>query len=257
LIDLHAHVLPGLDDGPAEIEGSLELLRAAAADGTRTIVATPHLRHDFPSVDVHELRERCEDLRAHIPADLEIELQSAAEVDIVWAQAASDEELRLASFGQQGTDLLVETPYGVLSDGFEGMLSPLIVQGYRIVLAHPELNVSLQRDPARLARLVDQGALVQLTGASLLRTDRRSRSRRLARVLISRGLAHVIASDTHSAGPFRPPGLSDAVEAAARLDPARASWMVGVAPAAILAGKPIPGAPPVRRPGLLRRLTRR
>src|SRR4051794_16406301 len=86
LIDLHAHVLPGLDDGPAEIEGSLELLRAAAADGTRTIAATPHLRHDFPSVDVHELRDRCEELRARMPPDIQIEVLSGAEVDIVWAQ---------------------------------------------------------------------------------------------------------------------------------------------------------------------------
>ena len=257
MIDLHAHVLPSLDDGPADIEGSFALLRGAAADGTRTIVATPHLRHDFPSVDVHDLGARCQDLRARMPADIEIELQPGAEVDVVWAQGASAEELRLASIGQRGKYLLVETPYGALSDGFEGMLSPLLVQGYGIVLAHPELNVSFQRDPERLARLVEWGALVQLTGGSLTRSDRRSRSRRLARLLVDRGLAHVIASDSHSGGPFRPPGLSAAVEAAGRVDAARAGWMVQDAPAAILAGEPLPAPPRAGRRGLLRRLVRR
>ncbi|MFN2617707.1 MAG: tyrosine-protein phosphatase [Thermoleophilaceae bacterium] len=259
MIDLHAHVLPGIDDGPPELEASIELLRAAAADGTRTIAATPHLRHDFPKVEVRDLAEGCRRVRDAMPPDVGIELVQAAEVDLVWSHGAGPEELRLASYAQRGHDLLVETPYGGLGENFETMLSRLRVQGYRVLLAHPELNASFQRDPGRLARLVAQGTLVQLTAASLTRPDRKSRSCRLARRLVEDGLAHVLASDSHSAGPFRPPGLSAAVLAAAQLDPGRAEWMVTEAPAAILAGEQLeqPSRGRLRGIGRLARLRRR
>jgi protein-tyrosine phosphatase len=259
MIDLHAHVLPGIDDGPRTLEESIALLRAAAADGTRTIAATPHLRHDFPKVDVGALSEGCERVRGALPAGVAIEVVSGAEIDLLWSHGAAPEELRLASYGQRGDDLLVETPYGALPENFEIMLSRLRVQGYRVLLAHPELNPSFQRDPGRLARLVAEGTIVQLTAASLTRPERGSRSRRLAHRLVEDGLAHVLASDSHSAGPFRPPGLSAAVRAAAELDPSRAEWMVTEAPAAILAGEPLQAPGRGRSRGLagLARLSRR
>ena len=256
MIDLHAHVLPGVDDGPPELRDSIALLEAAAADGTRTIAATPHLRHDFPAVVPPALAERCEQVRQATPEGLEIEVVSGAEVDLLWSHSAEPDELVLASYAQRGRDLLVETPYGVLPENFETMVSRLRVQGYRVLLAHPELNPSFQRDPGRLGRLVEQGTLIQLTAASLTRPERGSRARRLARRLVQDGLVHVLASDAHSAGPFRPPGLSAAVQAAAQLDPRRAEWMVTEAPAAILAGEQLE-APRSGRAGGLARLTRR
>ena len=65
-VDIHAHVLPGIDDGPADLDGSLAMSRSAAESGIATIVATPHLRSDFPAVRVDQLAERCEALRETI-----------------------------------------------------------------------------------------------------------------------------------------------------------------------------------------------
>ena len=257
MIDLHSHVLPGIDDGPGDIAGSIELARAAERDGVHTLAATPHLRADHPRVRLSELAGRCEDLNARLAeASVDLRVVAGGEVDALWAQAASDDELRLASYGQRGGDLLLETPYGPLPDGFEDLLFRLVLRGFRVLLAHPERNPTLQREPARLAEMVDRGALVQVTALSLARADRGSRSRRLALELVERGHAHVIASDSHSAE-WRAPELSAGVAAAAKVAPARAQWMVTDVPAAILAGDPLPDPPAERSRRGVRFLRRR
>jgi protein-tyrosine phosphatase len=242
VIDLHCHVLPGIDDGPRDVEESIALLTAAAASGVRVVAATPHLRSDHPGVVVSELAERCERLARRLPPEVDVELVPAAEVDPFLAQGAPDEVLRLASFGQRGSDLLVETPYGGLPPNFEELLFAITVRGFRILLAHPERSPDLQARPDRLEDLVRRGVLLQITAPALL-ARRRSPARRLAVALIERGLAHVLASDAHSPRAPRPPTLADAVEVASQVDARRGRWMVEDAPAAILAGQPLPPDP--------------
>jgi protein-tyrosine phosphatase len=245
VLDLHAHVLPGIDDGPPDLEASVAMARVAAADGVRVLAATPHLHRKFPGVVPDELGARVRELADALGgAGVELEIVQGGEADLYWAQAASDEELAHGSYGARGTDLLVETPYGALPPAFEDMLFGLTVRGYRLLLAHPERSPAFRREPRRLAALVDRGVLVQVT-ASALAGPRRSRSRRFAESLIREGRAHVIASDTHGAGLSRPP-LSAGVTAAERIDRVRARWMVEDAPAAIVAGDPLPPPPPSR-----------
>ena len=256
MIDLHTHVLPGIDDGPVDLEGSLALLASAVEEGTVALAATPHVRPDHPDVRPAELAGRVSALAAAAgEAGLAIDLVAGGEVDLVWAQQATDDELRAVSFGQQGRDLLVETPYGELSDRFEAQLFNLSVRGYRVLLAHPERSQTFQHDRRRLATLVEHGTLLQVTALSLSSTERRSRSRRLAVELVRNELAHVIASDAHG-GHIPRAGLSAGVEAAARVAPRRAQWMVTDAPAAILAGDPLPPAPVESGGGRLARLRR-
>jgi protein-tyrosine phosphatase len=255
VIDLHAHVLPGIDDGPGGMEESVELARAAERDGVRTLALTPHLRDDYPAVVPEELSARRDELARRLAEEsCELELVTGGEVDIAWGQSAGAESLRLVSYRQAGTDLLVETPYGGLPFHFEEMLWTLRAQGFRALLAHPERNPTLQGDPLRLRRLVEQGVLVQITAASLA-GPRGSRSRRFAAAAVSEGVAHVIASDAHGPATVVRAGLSQGVAAAAALDAARAQWMVTEAPAAILAGGPLPPPPPrARPPGMGRRV---
>jgi protein-tyrosine phosphatase len=171
---------------------------------------------------------------------------------------APDDDLRAGSYGAHGTDLLVESPYNALDDNFEGMLFSLQARGYRLLLAHPENNPTFQRSPERLRALVERGVLLQVTARSLIRPDRRTGPRPLAESLVRGGHAHVLASDAHSGRKLRPPALAAGVAAAAELaGEARARWMVEDAPAAVLAGQPLPEPPPVVLPprrGLLARL---
>lgn len=264
MIDLHSHLLPGIDDGAPDLEHALDLARAAADQGTRVLAATPHLRADFPDVRPEELASRCEEIRGAIAdAGIELEVVQGGEAGVMWAVNAGDDELRAGSYGARGTDLLVETPYGPLNDTFERLLFTLPDRGYRLLLAHPENNPTFQRTPERLHELVERGVLLQVTARSLIRSDRRRGARPLAEALVRDGFAHVLASDAHSGHQLRPPALGAGAVAATELVGAgRAKWLVEDAPAAILAGEPLPEAPPAegtgrsRRGGLLARLRR-
>lgn len=239
------------------MEGAIELARACERDGVHTLAATPHLRADHPRVRPSELADRCAALSDRLAdAGVTLRVVAAGEVDALWAQDASDDDLRLASYAQRGSDLLLETPYGPLPEGFEDLVFRLSLRGFRILIGHPERNPTFQRDPERLRGLVERGALLQVTALSLVRPDRESRSRRLALWLIGHGLAHVIASDAHSAQ-WRAPDLSAGVKVAGRFGRDRARWMVTIAPAAILAGEPLPEPPPARQRGGLGGLLRR
>lgn len=255
MVDLHCHLLPGIDDGPAALDGSVELAAALAADGVHTVAATPHVRADHPDVVPAELGERREALRRAIAAaGIELEVVGGGELDLARGLEASDQELRHVSLGQGGRYLLVETPYAPLSPLFEDQLFGLEVRGYGVVLAHPERNPSFHTDPERLAEIAARGVILQVTAASLLRRRRRSATTRLARALVERGLAHVLASDAHGAAVNRAP-ISAGLQVARELAGARADSMVTDTPAAILAGERPVLAPaaPGRRGWRLRR----
>lgn len=248
MIDIHSHVLPGLDDGPARPEASLALARVAAADGTLTLAATPHARGDFPGVRIEDVGRRCDELRRMLQEEVSLSIVPGAEVDLVWALNATPDRLFAASYFQRGKDLLVETPVGPLPTHFEELVFRIAIQGFRVTLAHPERNVSFHRNPLRITNLVKNGVLIQVNAGSLA-AGTRSRVGRFAFSLVGEGLAHVLASDAHSAGPWRPPILSAAVEAASSVISAEAAqWMVCDAPAAVLDGRPLPPRPHVTQP---------
>lgn len=248
-IDIHAHLLPGIDDGPADLEQSLAMARAAVESGISTIAATPHLNPAFPDVRVDEIATRCAQLREALEREqISLELVPAAEVSLTWALEASDEQLSLASYGQRGNDLLIETPFSPVV-ALDRFLYQLQGKGYRITLAHPERNAQFQEDPASLGSLAEQGVLLQLNADSLLGPGGGRSTKRAARELLVDGLAQVIASDGHRGDSWRPvTRLAAAARAAAELvGDERARWMVEAAPAAIVAGAELPTPPPISR----------
>ena len=245
MIDLHCHILSGIDDGSADDAAALRLAEGLVADGVTSVAATPHLRGDHPAVLVDELADRCEALAARLAeAGIPLAVAPGAEVDLLWAIDASKEDLRLASLGQTGRYLLLETPYGPLTSTFESLVfEHVTLAGFTVLLAHPERSPSFQEDPQRLAALTHQGVLLQVTAPALLTRRSRSRSRKLATTLLSDGLVHCLASDSHGGPDGRPPNLSAARDAAARRDAHYAEWLVSDAPTKILAGEALPAVP--------------
>lgn len=244
-IDLHAHLLPGVDDGPESVEAALELAYAAATSGTAHIVATPHVNADrFIAPDA--IAPAVADLSDRIAeAGIDLRVHAGAEVALPRLQDLDDEALALLRLGD-GPYLLLESPFAVHAGDFEAAVGDAQARGHRVLLAHPERCPTFQREPGRLAALVDRGVLVQVT-AGVLRGAFGSRTREFAHRLLGDGLVHVLASDAHDTV-RRPPGLGDALAHAERAVPGisgREAWLTEEVPAAILAGDPVPEAPPL------------
>jgi protein-tyrosine phosphatase len=239
MIDLHAHILPGVDDGPATLEEALGVVQTAADDGTQVIAATPHVRDDYPTTPdamergLAELRGAVE--RAGIP----IRVVGGGEIALEQLHLLTDEDVRRFTLAGGGRHVLVETPYVGWPLDLTQRLFPLQLSGFTPVIAHPERNADVQSRPELLRPLVERGVLVQLTAASLDgRLGRRSAD--TARTLMATGLAHLIASDAH--GPrVRRAGLSGA--ASTVRDDRLARWLLHEVPLAIVDGRDPPHRP--------------
>ena len=261
MIDLHTHVLPGIDDGPPTVEGSLELARGAVADGATTMVATPHVTWDLPGNDAARIAQAVAALQEELDrAGIELKLRTGGELAITRAYELDDDELEALRLGG-GPWLLAECPLGPAAPGFDAALEAIAARGHRIVLAHPERCPALHRDPELLRRLVGAGMLTSITAGALLGRFG-SPVKKFALWMFEHDLVHNVASDAHDAV-RRPPGIREALAAADRELPGiadRAEWLTLSVPAAMLAGNQIPEPPgPVpqpRRRGLLRRAAR-
>jgi protein-tyrosine phosphatase len=223
------------------------MIGALEAEGVHVAVATPTLTDAPPPGLTIELLGRCAELELCAKwARHAVDVEPGALVSQAWALEASSAELLHASIGGHGRDLLVEVPHGRVPDGFEAGIEGLMERGYRVTLAHPEVNGGFQREPARLAALVRRGCLVQVTARALVRAGGKSPSAALARALVAEELCHVLASDARSAGPWRAPDLRRGLLEAATLAGARAEWLVSDAPGAVLEGAPLPPPPTAR-----------
>ena len=142
-------------------------------------------------------------------AGIEIELMTGGEVALTMLDLLDDDELRELCLGH-GRYLLVESPYGTSGDLLETMLFDVQMRGSPPLLAHPERSPSFQRDPKRLARLVEAGVLASITAGSMA-GDFGSAVRRVTTAMFRSGLVHDVASDAHDAA-GRPPGPGDAFD---------------------------------------------
>jgi len=258
MIDLHVHILPGLDDGPGDWETSVEMCRIAADDGIRTLVATPHFHEGLFEPDRQLIADRARELADRIADVCRIEILIGADVRIGPNLPAKIRDGVVPTLNDSGY-LLLELPDGAPLPELQRIVFDLMVHGVRPVLTHPERNPQFQGREERLRPLVDAGVLVQLSAMSVCGGFGRA-ARRAAHRMLRLGLTHCLASDAHSRV-RRPPRLSGAVAEAGRLiGPGAARRLVVENPDRILRGEE-PAAPrPTREdrgPGLLTRLARR
>jgi len=240
VIDIHCHVLPGIDDGPETIEGSVALARAAEAAGIATIVATPHVSSRYPN-DAATIARLVEATNARFAAEgLAVNVLPGAEIAMTRFIDIDADELRSLELGGGGW-LLVEPPFASLGMRLDTLLLGLQQRGHRIVLAHPERCAAFRRDPSMLEELLASGFLVSITAGSLVGRFG-DEVRRFALQLARAGMIHNVTSDAHD-HLQRPPGILSEVERAG-LAPL-ASWLTQEVPEALLAGTEIPPRPEV------------
>jgi protein-tyrosine phosphatase len=243
MIDIHNHLLDGMDDGPRHREQTLEMCRIAYEDGIRTIVATPHcfdgrFVHDPESIRaaVQGLNEELGTLKIRLNVLPGMEARVAGNL----AQNLDDGKL-LPLNG--GSHVLLEFHPVHVPVGFENLVREFLNRGMRVILAHPEKNLVIQKNPSYLyklcARFEPWSILTQITADSLTGEGGFWASR-TAKILLKHGLAHLVATDAHSPD-RRPPRLSSAVRKAAKIvGEEKAAHMVQGIPLAVLEGKEFP-----------------
>lgn len=208
--DIHFHVLPGVDDGPATMEESLELARLAVRDGTRTVVATPHIRREFLA-DPGEVRDRVAELQDRLRFEgIPLVVVAGGELDARMVPHLAQRDLNAIAVGAEGSQwLLLEAPF----DGLFGLVdaaTELRARGFGVVLAHPERAAGVLAGGCKTLRgLLGDGCVAQVSASSL--TGAHGHEAQVsAWALVDYGLVHVLASDAHS--PRRAPCLEHGID---------------------------------------------
>jgi protein-tyrosine phosphatase len=245
LIDIHSHILPGIDDGAQSIEESLEMLRMAAASGTTDIVATPHANVRF-TFDADAAERLLEQLARLTPGLIQLHRGCDFHLNFDNLTDALNQPRKFTI--NNGRYLMVELPELFAPSAMETALLRLLEIGILPVITHPERNRFLVSRPKLLEALVRRGCLAQITGQSLLGRFGSS-AQRSAESMLSAGVAHFIASDAHDCTD-RTPDLSAAyqvVKSRWGADKAKALFIDN--PAATLRDEPLatPAAPSPRK----------
>jgi len=257
MIDLHTHLLWDWDDGPDDRAQTRTMCKIAEKDGTKTICLTPHIfrmtRHGDDLGVLHQrMVEFDDEMRAH---GIDIEFHWGAEVYVHAEIVRAIEKYRFTI--DQTSYVFLEFAANGVPVGAANMLAQLMSKGFVPIISHPERNQGFAARPELLFEFVSMGCAAQVTAASLT-GELGKEVRTTAGLFLVNNLVHIIASDAHRAI-GRPPGLSQAVAAAAKLvGESKARAMVTEVPRAILENKALPdwGEPenPLRRKTWTQRL---
>ena len=248
MIDLHSHILPGIDDGAKTLDVSLEMARIAVADGIHTMACTPHIYPGMYMNDGPGILQHIANLQAELDAQgIPLKLVAGADVHLV---PGLIEGLRS---GQVPTlhgsrYFLLEPSHTTPPPRFEDSVFNLIASGYTPIITHPERLTWVEDHYEVFLRLIDQGAWIQITAAALTGTFG-PRAKHWGLRFLEEGHTHIIASDAHSAG-RRLPRMSEARDIAKTLlGEAEAQRLVVERPQAVLDNLPPQGfALPERQP---------
>ncbi|MES1242659.1 MAG: CpsB/CapC family capsule biosynthesis tyrosine phosphatase [Acidobacteriota bacterium] len=239
MIDLHCHILPGIDDGARSLEEAVEMCRLAAADGCRAMIATPHQRRGaWWNGDRERLAGLARDLQAALGAELRVLLGGEVHVD-------SELLAEVEKLPDGGILPLAGSRYLLIELDSQGRLGEaihlvheMVVAGWRPVIAHPEFIPWLAGDLDAVRRLVSLGALTQVTAMSVTGDFGRGPMAE-THALIDEGLVHFVASDSHGIQ-RRPPGLRRAYQTiAGRWGAEVARRLVSDNPRAVVQNRPL------------------
>lgn len=210
MIDLHSHILPGVDDGSADLAMSLEMARLAVADGTRVLACTPHITPGIYDNTAEDIRRRVTELQSALDASgIDLKLVAAADIHIApdLVQKLSDGVLPRVGNSDY---FLFEPAHHVVQPGMVRLCKNLLEHGYRPILTHPERLTWIEDHYDLVTELDEAGLAVQLTAASVTGRFGR-RALYWSERMLNEGRVDIIASDAHD--PVnRPPGMSRAFD---------------------------------------------
>jgi len=232
MVDIHSHILPGIDDGAWNVDYALRMARVAVADGTTHMIATPHHYYDY-RLPQTELFERVTALQTELSvADIPLTILPGYEVRL-YEGTIEDWQNQCAGPLAQSRYVLAEPPFNRYDDLINRLLFTLFDWGYVPILAHPERIMPLQKDLSLLEPFLQRGGLIQLTADSLT-TSPTSTDRITAETMLREGMVDFLASDAHDLS-YRVPGLTAGYKVAAKIiGLEKATALVTTSPMAVI-----------------------
>jgi protein-tyrosine phosphatase len=247
MIDIHCHIIPGLDDGPQDIQDSIEMLHCAEKDGIRSIIATPHSFDGVYQVAPELIDQSIVTLKNEMKKNnLSITLFPGMEVHLckdLNAKLIDNKAITL----NHSKYILIELPAAFIPQQFKEVIFQLRLKGFYPVLAHPERNIAVNKYPDIIYDFFEWGIFIQLTASSVTGAFG-SRIKNLCKTLIQNRLVHFIASDAHSIY-NRPPVLSEAYKMAKYIlkDETEADALFFSNPESIINNIPIDVCEPIKK----------
>jgi len=214
MIDLHCHLLPGVDDGSETLEESLSLAEAAVADGIRVSVITPHVhpgRYDNDRSSLQSVFDRFQAALKDTNIPLEIRLGSETRLSIESLELLLSDDVPFLGEIDGYRILLLELPHNMIPVGSQQFVAKLLSQKIRPLIAHPERNKAVMANPDSMLPFVEAGCLLQVTAGSLVGRFG-STARKTAVRLLENEWVELIATDAHN-HKDRPPILSEGRDA--------------------------------------------
>jgi protein-tyrosine phosphatase len=247
MFDLHSHLLPGIDDGAADLSTSLAMARVYADQGVQSVACTPHILPGLYPNTGPAIRQAVALLQLRIAdAGIPLKLATGAENHIVPDFVDGLAQGHLLTLGDSAY-VLVEPPHHVAPARLEHLFFSILAGRYVPILTHPERLSWIETKYHVVRQLAARGVWMQITSGSLTGRSGR-RPRYWAERMLEEGLVHILATDAHNTGP-RPPDLLEGRERAARLvGAAEAQHLVATRPQGVLMNKP-PGSLPLPTPG--------
>lgn len=239
MIDIHTHILPGLDDGAGNKDESLAMARIALEDGIHTIVATPHVLPGVFDNDKNKILSITAELNQALQEQkIAVNILPGAEYRLEPGLPRKLSQGELLTINNNDRYLLVELPSAFIPEYTAQVLYEIQLQGVTPIIAHPERNGGFSARPAALQELVARGMLTQITSASITGSFGKN-IKQIAWGLLKQGMAHLISSDAHSST-GRAPLLSEAQKEIQKHLGSKPAWqLIQQNPGLVIEGKPL------------------
>ncbi|MEZ0325972.1 MAG: tyrosine-protein phosphatase [Fimbriimonas sp.] len=242
MIDIHCHILPGIDDGAQNLEEAIGIIRAEVEGGTRTFVATPHFIEKVDYNRIGKLPELIALVEEELKKEgIEAEIVQGGEIYPAPAMLRGLDEGLPLTVGGKGKHMLVDLPLSSFPNDIDSLLYELQIRGIAPILAHPERAAFIVQDPERIQRFMEKGVVFQVNAGSLFGRYG-PQAKDFAEKILKKRWVHFLSSDSHK--PPRAPIMARAVEHLEDiLDPDYLEMLTSGSAQCILEGRELPALP--------------